>query len=139
MHLHRLRLFAAAVLACGLASLVMPAHAAGGDHLIVTLTHSGNNDGTYKIRCHPAHSHGYADPQAVCDQLDGATTWGDDPFVPVPRDAVCEMIYGGPQRAHVTGRWAGRSVDAAFNRSNGCEIDRWNKFSKLLKFSEWDR
>ncbi|MFI0979706.1 hypothetical protein ACH4SP_22235 [Streptomyces sp. NPDC021093] len=134
MHFHRLGLFAAvSMLAVGLTGPAVPAHAAGGDHLTVTLTDSGDDNGTYRIHCHPAHSQGYADPQAVCDQLDEATVWGTDPFAPVPPDAACTMIHGGPQLAHVTGHWAGRPVDADFSRVNGCEIDRWDKFSKLLR------
>ncbi|MEU8890187.1 SSI family serine proteinase inhibitor [Streptomyces sp. NPDC048442] len=133
MHRRRLGLVAASLLAFGIAGPAVPVHAAGGDHLVVTLTRTDGDDGTYKIRCHPARSHGYEDPQAVCDQLDDATVWGRDPFAPVPPDAACTMIYGGPQRAHVTGRWAGRPVDAEFDRTNGCEIARWDRFSRLLQ------
>jgi hypothetical protein len=42
------------------------------------------------------------------------------------------MRYGGPATARVTGRWAGRAVDATYDRSNGCEIARWDRFVPLL-------
>jgi hypothetical protein len=42
------------------------------------------------------------------------------------------MRYGGPATAHVTGRWAGRPVDAVYDRSNGCEIERWDRLVPLL-------
>jgi hypothetical protein len=42
------------------------------------------------------------------------------------------MRYGGPATARVTGWWAGRPVDATFDRSNGCEIERWDRFVPLL-------
>jgi hypothetical protein len=45
---------------------------------------------------------------------------------------MCTQIYGGPQKAHVTGWWAGRPVNTYFKRNNGCETARWNKFSSLL-------
>ena len=45
---------------------------------------------------------------------------------PLPRDTVCTQIYGGPQRARVTGKVDGRRVDARFSRVNGCEIHRWD-------------
>ena len=54
------------------------------------------------------------------------------PFRPVPRDAVCTQIYGGPQTALVTGRLDGRRVRASFNRRDGCEIDRWNRVRFLF-------
>ena len=31
------------------------------------------------------------------------------------------------------GRVRGRAVDARFSRSNGCEIERWDKVAALLK------
>jgi hypothetical protein len=42
------------------------------------------------------------------------------------------MIYGGPQRATVTGSWNGKKVSSTFNRTNGCEIDRWSQMVPLL-------
>ncbi|MEV0282000.1 SSI family serine proteinase inhibitor [Streptomyces sp. NPDC050610] len=106
-----------------------PAH---DDHLTVTVAGGGGGaDGTYELYCHPAGgTHPHA--KAACDQLDGATVWGTDPFAPVPTNRMCTQIYGGPERAHVSGTWAGRPVNADFKRSNGCETARWNKFSSVL-------
>jgi hypothetical protein len=42
------------------------------------------------------------------------------------------MIYGGPATAHVTGTWAGRPVDASYNRGNGCETSRWDRMEPFL-------
>lgn len=53
-------------------------------------------------------------------------------FTPVPRDSMCTMVYGGPQRATVTGTWKGVKVKASFNRSNGCEIARWERAKVLF-------
>lgn len=53
-------------------------------------------------------------------------------FTPVPKDALCTMNYGGPQRATVTGTWKGVRVQASFNRSNGCEIARWDRARALF-------
>jgi hypothetical protein len=55
-----------------------------------------------------------------------------DPFAPVPRDVACTEIYGGPQEAEVHGTYRGRRVDARFNRTDGCEIARWNKVRFLF-------
>jgi hypothetical protein len=45
---------------------------------------------------------------------------------------MCTMLYGGPATAHVTGTWAGRPVDARFDRADGCEIARWDALVPLL-------
>jgi len=57
---------------------------------------------------------------------------GTSLFAPVPKGVACTMIYGGPERATVSGTWRGARVKAAFNRTNGCEIARWAKAKALL-------
>ncbi len=57
---------------------------------------------------------------------------GEDAFAPQPRDAVCTMQYGGPATARITGTWAGRPVDATYDRTNGCAIARWDRMVPLL-------
>ncbi|MFI1103363.1 SSI family serine proteinase inhibitor [Streptomyces melanogenes] len=101
------------------------------DHLTVTVAHNGETDGTYELECHPA---GGNHPQILqaCDRLDKLTTWGKDPFAPVSPRATCTMIYGGDSTARVTGTWAGRPVDAEYNRHNGCEMARWDAFVPVL-------
>jgi Tol biopolymer transport system component len=54
------------------------------------------------------------------------------PFRPVPRDAVCTEIYGGPQVAEVRGRLRGRRVAGRFTRTDGCQIERWNRVRFLF-------
>ncbi|MFJ2055988.1 SSI family serine proteinase inhibitor [Streptomyces sp. NPDC087908] len=106
---------------------------ASADRLILTVTHSGTPaaDGAVLLTCHPVGgTHSAA--QAACDRLDELSTWGTDPFAPVPPDSLCTMQYGGPATARVTGTWAGRPVDAVFTRSDGCEIARWDSFVPIL-------
>ncbi|WP_437112913.1 SSI family serine proteinase inhibitor [Streptomyces longwoodensis] len=106
---------------------------ARGDQLLVTVRDSGvpGADGVYQLSCHPGGgSHPHAD--AACAALDRNSVWGRDAFAPVPAGSVCTLQYGGPATAHVTGRWAGRPVDATFERANGCEIERWDHFVPLL-------
>ncbi|MFF1547902.1 SSI family serine proteinase inhibitor [Streptomyces sp. NPDC058291] len=103
-----------------------------GDHLTVTVRHAGAGvDGTFEVYCHPGGG-SHPDPAGACDAVDRDTRWGRDVFAPVPEDGVCTMRYGGPATAHVTGRWAGRPVDAAYDRSDGCEIERWERLVPLL-------
>ncbi|MEU8591146.1 SSI family serine proteinase inhibitor [Streptomyces sp. NPDC048664] len=102
-----------------------------GDRLVVTVRHAGHADGTYVLRCHPG-SGSHPSPTRACRALDQRTVWGRDPFASVPPRSMCTMEYGGPATARVTGTWAGRPVDARYDRSNGCQIARWNDLVPLL-------
>ena len=51
---------------------------------------------------------------------------------PVPEDAMCNMIYGGPETATIKGQIDGTKVDAKFSRTNGCEIDRFTMVEPLF-------
>jgi hypothetical protein len=53
-------------------------------------------------------------------------------LAPVPPDIACAEIYGGPARARVTGELRGERIDARFDRTDACEIKRWNDNSALL-------
>ncbi|MFH8802774.1 SSI family serine proteinase inhibitor [Streptomyces sp. NPDC017936] len=143
LQLTPLRRFALAVFAAcvssGGALAAGPGHAAAspppadvGDHLTVTVRGAGEEaDGTFTVHCHPdAGSH--PDVSGACRAVDRNTRWGKDAFAPVPDGTVCTARYGGPSTAHVTGRWAGRPVDTTFDRSDGCEIARWDRFVPLL-------
>ncbi|MFE6159047.1 SSI family serine proteinase inhibitor [Streptomyces sp. NPDC056486] len=101
------------------------------DRLTVKVTDAGDGrNGTYELECHPT---GGTHPQAeeACGKLDQGR-WGRDTFAPTPTDSNCTMQYGGPATAHITGTWHGRPVDATYNRSNGCEISRWDRLVPVL-------
>ncbi|GHH06010.1 SSI family serine proteinase inhibitor [Streptomyces lanatus] len=103
-----------------------------GDRLTVTVRKAGGDaDGTYELTCHPAGGD-HPDPAGACAVVDRGTRWGKDAFAPVPQDTLCTMQYGGAATARVTGAWAGRPVDARYDRSNGCEIERWDRLVPLL-------
>ncbi|MDG9720606.1 SSI family serine proteinase inhibitor [Streptomyces sp. DH24] len=103
-----------------------------GDHLVVTVRGTGGDaDGTYELRCHPPGG-SHPDPARACAAVEKNTRWGQDTFAPVPAGAACTMQYGGPATARVTGTWAGRPVDATYDRSNGCQIQRWDRLVPLL-------
>ncbi|WP_020117582.1 SSI family serine proteinase inhibitor [Streptomyces canus] len=118
-----------------LAPVPASAYTETGDHLTVTVRDAGSGadraERTYEVDCHPARGT-HPDPAGACAVLDRNTRWGRDTFSPVPEGSVCTMLYGGPATAHVTGTWAGRPVDARFDRSNGCETARWDRFVPLL-------
>jgi hypothetical protein len=67
-------------------------------------------------------------PERACTQLAAIKK----PFAPIPKNAACTEVYGGPQVADVNGRLRGRPVSASFSRTNGCEIARWNRVRFLF-------
>ncbi|MEU9588200.1 SSI family serine proteinase inhibitor [Streptomyces sp. NPDC048219] len=102
------------------------------DHLTVAVRGAGPGaDGTYELYCHPDGG-SHPDPAGACAVLDQGTRWGQDTFAPVPEGSVCTLQYGGPATAHITGTWAGRPVDARYDRSDGCQVSRWNRMVPLL-------
>ncbi|GAA0929760.1 SSI family serine proteinase inhibitor [Streptomyces thermoalcalitolerans] len=103
-----------------------------GDHLVVTVRYAGEGrDGTYVLSCHPAGG-SHPDARGACDVLDRNTHEGREVFEPVPEGSLCTLQYGGPATARVTGTWAGRPVDASYDRGDGCRISRWNRLVPLL-------
>lgn len=116
-------------------SQVTPGAPRAGDRLAFTVTGSGSaaHDGSYTVRCRPSGGDRPGlDAARACAALERATSGGKDAFKPVPSDAVCTMIHGGPATARVTGTWHGRKVDTRFKRNNGCEIERWNSIVPAL-------
>ena len=83
------------------------------------------------LTCEPAAGT-HPDPEAACAAL------ATDPAAlePVPADSVCTMIFGGPEQATVVGVVNGEDVDVAFERSNGCELDRWDRMAALLQIGD---
>lgn len=65
----------------------------------------------------------------ACQVLSSAS---DRLFAPVPKDVACSEIYGGPEIAQISGTFKGQTVNARFNRTNGCEIERWERIRFLL-------
>ena len=55
-----------------------------------------------------------------------------DALDPVPADAICTQLFGGPEEAEIEGTLEGRAVRASFNKRNGCEIARWERLGSVL-------
>jgi hypothetical protein len=70
-------------------------------------------------------------PEKACEQLFDLA----GPFAPIPREAVCTEIYGGPAVAKIEGLYRGETVDAEFTRTDGCEIARWDRHAFLFPVS----
>ncbi|GAA2429558.1 SSI family serine proteinase inhibitor [Streptomyces macrosporus] len=108
------------------------------DQLTVVVSEEGPTAGrtepahrTYTLECHPAGG-SHPDPLAACEALDRASRGSGDPWAPVPKGSMCAQVYGGPATARVTGTWRGGPVDASFERTDGCEIARWNALVPAL-------
>jgi hypothetical protein len=113
--------------ACALALATTPLSTS----LRVTYWEDGANAAsqvTWTLRCNPARG-SLPRPRVACRRL---AVGGTKLFAPLPLDAVCTEIYGGPQRARVVGIVAGKRVWATFARTNGCAIGRWNRISPWL-------
>ena len=83
---------------------------------------------TWTLRCDPAP--GTLDRAArACTRL---ATGGPKLFAPLPPNVVCTEIYGGPQKARVVGVVDGKRVWSTFTRTNGSQIDRWQRISPWL-------
>ncbi|WP_432057385.1 SSI family serine proteinase inhibitor [Streptomyces sp. bgisy022] len=123
---------APAALATPVASVEHPVSARGEDRLTVTVSGAGRGvDGTYEVMCRPGRG-SHPDPEGACAAVERNTSRGRDAFAPPRQDTLCTMQYGGPATARVTGTWAGRPVDATYDRRDGCAIDRWDALVPLL-------
>jgi hypothetical protein len=49
-----------------------------------------------------------------------------------PDNVMCTEIYGGPQRARITGTLEGQRVDLEVTREDGCAIALWDELEPLL-------
>lgn len=96
--------------------------------LTITVDDGAGRTASHSVTCEPAGGD-VPDPEGACAAL--ASSWATA-FPPVPKDQACTMIFGGPERATVSGTVAGEQVLAEFNRSNGCEIDRWQLVEQIL-------
>jgi Subtilisin inhibitor-like len=82
----------------------------------------------WTLRCDPPGGN-FPDPERACEQLEEV----DQPFAETPEDAICTEQFGGPQMASIQGVYRDESVTTRFDRTNGCEISRWNKHAFLFK------
>jgi hypothetical protein len=101
--------------------------------LTITVWPQGSDAGgaqRWTLRCGPL---GGTHPNRgrACKRLSALS----NPFRPVPKDVACTQIYGGPAEALVTGTFRGRKISARFNRTDGCQIERWNRVAVLFPVS----
>ncbi|MGY1754482.1 SSI family serine proteinase inhibitor [Blastococcus sp. SYSU D01042] len=83
---------------------------------------------TWTLTCVGFVEGSHPEAQAACDHLSALT----DPFAPLPDDVMCTQVYGGPETAHVVGRWGGQPVDLQLSRTDGCRIEQWAALVPLV-------
>ena len=98
------------------------------DLTVVVDRGDGSPPEEYTLVCAGQVEGTHPDAQAACDHLTGL----EDPFAPLPDDAICTEQYGGPQTARVSGRWQGAAVDLELSRTDGCRIAQWDGLGPLL-------
>jgi hypothetical protein len=110
---------------------LVPTNGALGDLVVEQDAGDGSPPQRWTLVCGegPGTASGdHPDAEAACAHLRAA----DDPFAPLPDDAMCTQQYGGPQTAHVTGVWRGAPVDLRLSRVDGCHISQWDGLGPLL-------
>lgn len=118
----------AVLAACsGGGSAAAPSPAAGDQLVVRQDTGAGTAGVQYTLRCSPP---GGDHPRAAA--ACAALTASADPFRPLPADRQCTLVFGGPDRASVTGSWRGRPVDLQLSRTDGCHIAQWDALGPLL-------
>lgn len=116
-------------LACVLALTSASAAAGSETTLRITVWPRGTQESskTWTLRCAPVGGT-LPRPARACRTLLSLSA----PFRPLPKDAVCTEIYGGPAVALVTGTFRGRKVWTRFTRTDGCRIARWARLRVLF-------
>ena len=83
----------------------------------------------WNLTCGDQPSGSHPDPADACAALDHNA---DEALPSVPPGKACTLIYGGPEKATITGTWGGDPVNARLSRGNGCEIARSSALKGLL-------
>jgi hypothetical protein len=101
---------------------------AGGVGRVLGLRRRGVGEArVWTLRCDPPGGT-FPDSEEACEKLDDV----EQPFAETPLEAICTEQYGGPQLASVQGVYRDESVSTRFDRTNGCEISRWDKHAFLF-------
>lgn len=96
--------------------------------LTVTVDNGAGTTTTWRLTCSPDGGD-HPDPAGACAAL---AENGAKALPPTPADMACTMIYGGPQKATISGVWRGAKVESSVDRTNGCGISRWRALQPLL-------
>ena len=96
----------------------------------LTIVLDGDGDGGEEAVEAAVQCPGADAPPAACGAI---AELPEDPTAPVPAQTPCTEIYGGPDTVRIEGTLEGEPVDAELTRGNGCEIERFERFTPLLR------
>ena len=113
-------LTATLVAGCG-ADDEQPASGSDGTQLRIVVTGAGGGPQTIELDCGSG---------APCERRDLDRL--AEIFAPDDPARACTEIYGGPEKAHVSGRLEGRMIDLTINRSDGCGISDYQVLFDVL-------
>ena len=119
-----------AVVGCGTGASAPAAGSSGASDLKISYWPKGLESGAphkWTLKCAPAAGT-LAQPGVACRKLLGM----QKPFAPIPADAMCTDVYGGPQVAVISGTFRGNRLWAKLQNRNGCEIARFRRLSFLV-------
>lgn len=97
--------------------------------LTITVTGGEHAGSEWKLTCGPTGGD-HPDSAAACEKL---AELSPDAFAEVPEDQACTHIYGGPETADVSGTVDGTEIDTEFNKSGGCEMERYETLGPILE------
>jgi hypothetical protein len=88
----------------------------------------GSERQTWRLTCAPPGGT-HPDPETACRVL---AENGQQALPAVAKGRMCTQVYGGPEKATVSGTWNGETIRSTFSRVNGCEIGRWKALQGFL-------
>jgi hypothetical protein len=99
-----------------------------GDSRLTIVVDDGTGATTsWTLTCDPAGG-SHPDAERACAALDAHRS----ALSPVPEGRMCAQVYGGPERATITGTWRGEPVSATLVRTDACETARWDALVPLV-------
>ena len=99
----------------------------GASELRVVVDDGAGSTTTWTLTCDPAGGD-HPDAEQACAAIEGHRS----ALNPVPKDRMCAQVYGGPEKATITGTWRGEEIFAALARTNSCETARWDALVPLV-------
>ena len=105
-----------------------PRSPGGATDLTIVIEDGAGQERTWTLTCDPPGGT-HPDAAEACAAL---AAHGATALPPTPKDVACAEVYGGPERATITGTWQGKPVRSSLSRTDGCEIRRWDLLRGLL-------
>jgi hypothetical protein len=99
----------------------------GASQLTIVVDDGTGSTSTWTLTCDPAGGD-HPDATQACAAIEGHRM----ALNPVPKDRMCAQVYGGPEKATITGTWRGEPIFAVLARTDACETARWDALVPLV-------